>query len=271
MNAAMNNRVGLIVLVLICLGLVIALIAVKKQASDLQHEDEAKISALSNKWVKTSNDLDEQRGVAVAFEKDLEKQREVFAQLTNTYSQLSANMSETTANLTKTTESLKAAEEEVKKRDARISDLENQNQALDKQALDLSNSITNLTTQIADTQRKLTSSEGDKAFLEKELKRMMTEKAELERQFNDITVLRAQVTKLKEELSIARRLEWIRRGLFASTEQKGAQKLMTGINQGQTKVSKPSYDLNVEVSADGTVRVVPPATNAPAPTPQPAK
>ncbi len=49
----------------------------------------------------------------------------------------------------------------------------------------------------------------------------MAEKAELERQFNDLAVLRAQVSKLKEELSVARRLEWIRQGLFASTEQRG--------------------------------------------------
>ena len=59
----------------------------------------------------------------------------------------------------------------------------------------------------------------------------MAEKAELERQFNDLAVLRAQVSKLKEELSVARRLEWIRQGLFASTEQRGAQKLMQGLRR----------------------------------------
>jgi hypothetical protein len=93
----------------------------------------------------------------------------------------------------------------------------------------------------------------------------MAEKAELERQFNDLTVLRAQVAKLKEELSVARRLEWIRQGLFASAEQKGAQKLMQGINP-VTKPAKPTptYDLNVEITSEGKVRVIPPLTNAPA-------
>jgi len=86
--------------------------------------------------------------------------------------------------------------------------------------LDLNAAITNLNTQILETQRKLTASEGDKAFLEKELKRLMGEKAELERQFNDLKVLRAQVAKLKEELTIARRLDWIRRGLFTSSVQR---------------------------------------------------
>src|SRR5262249_19212910 len=108
--------------------------------------------------------------------------------------------------------------------------------------------------------------------LEKELKRLMTEKAELERQFNDLTVLRAQVSRLKEEMNIARRLEWIRQGVFARAEQKGAQQLMQGgaAPQTQAKTTKPTYDLNVEISADGSVKVIPPpggrsqATNSPA-------
>jgi len=137
---------------------------------------------------------------------------------------------------------------------------------LDKKAADLSLSLTNLTVQIAETQRKLAASEGDKAFLEKELKRLMGEKAELERQFNDLVVLRAQVAKLKEELNIARRLEWIRKGLFAVEEQKGAQLLMQ--RQPVAKTTNV-YDLNVEVNADGSVRVIPPLTNGPAVTPPP--
>ena len=93
----------------------------------------------------------------------------------------------------------------------------------------------------------------------------------MERQFNDLAVLRAQVSKLKEELSVARRLEWIRQGLFANTEQRGAQKLMPGTAMSQVKAPKPTYDLNVEVSADGSVKVIPPLTNRPAATAPPQK
>jgi hypothetical protein len=99
----------------------------------------------------------------------------------------------------------------------------------------------------------------------------MAEKSELEKQFNDLTVLRAQVSKLKEELSVARRLEWIRQGLFASNDQKGAQKLMQGTAPSSAKAPKRSYDLNVEVSADGSVKVIPPLTNRPAATNPPPK
>ena len=262
-HSGMKNRIGIILLALICLGLGIVLLATRKQAEKRQAEDEARVEALSNKWVKTSNDLDEQRQVSAMLEKDIEKQKQGFADLTNSYSRVSGQLTLVSGNLAQTEATLKSTEEEVKKRDGRISELENQNQVLDKQALDLSTAMTNLTAQIADTHRRLAASEGDKAFLEKELKRLMAEKSELERQFNDITVLRAQVSRLKEELSIARRIDWIRRGLFASSDQKGAQKLMTGLKEpAAASKTATNYDLNVEVSSDGKVRVIPSGTNA---------
>jgi chromosome segregation ATPase len=262
----MKNRIGIILLALVCVGLCIAIFTVKKQADKRQAENEARVEALSNKWVKTSNDLDEQRQVSAMLEKDLDKQKQSYQDLTNSYSRVSGQLTVVSGNLEKTEASLKMSEEELKKRDSKIAELENQNQALDKQALDLTHAMTNLTVQIADTQRKLSASEGDKAFLEKELKRLMAEKSELERQFNDLAVLRAQVSKLKEELSVARRIDWIRRGLFSSTEQKGAQQLMTGLKPPGSSAAKPApnYDLNVEISSDGSVRVLSSSTNTPA-------
>ena len=254
----MRNRIGVIVLVLLCLALGIALITIKKQAADQQRLDVDTIGTLSNKWAQLAADLDEQRQVTLMVEKDLDGQKKAFGELSNNYSQVSGN-------LIKTEASLKASQEQVTRLETKTAELETQNQALDKQAGDLSTALTNLTTQIADTQKKLATSEGNKAYLEKELNRLMTEKAELERQFNDLSVLRAQVSKLKEELSIARRIEWIRQGLFASTDQKGAQKLMQGLATPQAKAPpKSNFDLNVEINADGSVRVIPPQTNRPA-------
>jgi chromosome segregation ATPase len=256
----MKNRLGLIVLALICLGLGIGLILMRNNAVEQKRTDTEVILGFSNKWVETSTKLEDQKQVNAEMEKDLTVRKTVLVDLTNKFTSVSANLAQTSANLAKTEASLKSTQEEVAKRDAKIADLENQNQALDKQAVDLSASITNLTLQIADTQQKLSASEGDKAFLQKELKRMIAEKAELERQFNDLTVLRAQVAKLKQELNIARRLEWIRQGLFASSDQKGAQKLMQGVSAppSQGKAARPAYDLNVEVGADGSVKVIPP-------------
>ena len=193
---------------------------------------------------------------------------------------LTNQIAATSNTLAKTEDSLKAAQEEVAKRDTQIAELETQNKQLDEKAADLNSSITNLQTQIDDTQKKLAASEGDKAFLEKELQRLVAEKAELERQFNDLKVLRTQVSKLKEELNISRRLAWIREGIFAKADQKGAQQLMQktppAFGPGSVVSNAPAapktgnYDLNVEVNADGSVRVVPPGTNG-APTAPPPK
>jgi chromosome segregation ATPase len=253
----MKTRIGLIVLGLACLGLVIGLVAVKKQAADQQDSDAVRIQQYSNEVASITGQLEEQKQVNTKFEQDLESQKKMFADLTNNFTQVTTALQDTSNHLATTEATMK---EEVAKRDARIGELETANQALDRKAVDLSSSITNLTVQIAETKRKLDASEGDKAFLQGELKRLMAEKAELERQFNDLTVLRAQVSKLKQEMNIARRLQWLREGLFASSEQKGAQKLMQGAAapQYQAKTPKPAYDLNVEVSSDGSVKVIPP-------------
>jgi chromosome segregation ATPase len=116
---------------------------------------------------------------------------------------------------------------------------------------DLNTAIDELERQIAETERKLTASEGDREFLLAELKRLQTEKADLERQFSDLALLRDQIRKLKDELSIARRLEWIRRGLYGS-EHKGAEKLQPGF-----ATPPGDADLEVEIRQDGESKVVP--------------
>lgn len=265
----MKNRIGLIILILICLGLIAALVTTKKHATEQHQQDTVQIETVSNNLTKANVALDDQKKVNVTLEKDIETQKQTFEKsltdLTNNFTQVSANLAKTEA-------SLHASEQEVKQRDTKIADLEAQNQALDRRAVQLSNELTNLTTQIDDTKRKLAASEGDKVFLQKELHRLMGEKAELERQFNDLTILRAQVAKLRAEHNIAQRLEWARQGLFASADQKGAQKLMQGLVPPRSGTPKPNYDLNVEVSSDGSLRVIPPLTNSNrlTPTNQPA-
>ena len=262
----MRNRLGIVVLAVVCLGLFIALVTIKRQATVEKTAALEQAQTQSNEtWVAVNSKLDELKKVNSQFEKDLDIQKSNYdrsiADLTNKYSTVSES-------LVKTEAQLKTKEVEVAQRDARITDLEKENQALDRHALDLSTAITNLNVQIADTKQKLASSEGEKSSLELELKRLMGEKNELERQFSDLNVLRTQVAKLKQEMNMARRLEWMRTGVFASADQKGAQKLLQGVNAPQTATGKtsarPNYDLNVEVTSDGNVRLIPPATNSPA-------
>jgi|HubBroStandDraft_6_1064221.scaffolds.fasta_scaffold501633_2 chromosome segregation ATPase len=252
----MKTKVALIIVILIALALGAALITRNKQAADEHKKDLDLITLHSNQLVETTSKLDEQKQVNISLEKDMTARKAEVTQLSN-------DLSQTTEKLNKTEADLKSAMEEAAKRDAKIAELESQKEALDKQAVDLRGSIGQLETKITDTQKKLAASEGDKAFLEKELQRLMAEKAELERQFNDLAVLRAQVHKLKEELSVARRLDWIRQGLFASQDEKGATKLMQSSISGTSRpaTANDNYNLNVEVNADGSVRVIPPVTN----------
>lgn len=253
----MSTRIGLIVLSIICAGLVIGLVVVRKQAIQTKRESADQIGNLSNTLFQASANLEQQRNRTAQFEEDLEKSRQGFSDLSNNLTQVSATLAQANSSLAKTEASLKATEEEVKRRDTRITELSTQNEQLDKQAADLTVTLTNLTIQITETQRKLQTTEGDKAFLQKELKRLMSEKAELERQFSDLAVLRAQVARLREELSVARRIEWIRQGFFSGTDVKGGARLMQGMTPalGRPKTA-PNPDLAVEVRRDASAPVI---------------
>ena len=258
----MKNTVGYIILIIVCIALGVTLIVRNNQATKQKQQDEASKLELSNHLQESQVKLSDAEQVNRTLENDLKARKEDIGRLTN-------DLAKTAASLAKTETTLKATEEEVKKRDTKIAELESVNQQLDKQAADLSASITNLNNKITETQRKLTAAEGDKAFLQKELERLIAEKTELEKQFNDLAVLRQQVKHLKEELSIARRIEWIRQGLFGAGETKGAQQLMQNLGATLSK-TKTNYDLNVEINADGSVKVIAPLQNTNVPQFQPA-
>lgn len=261
----MKTNIGIAVLAILCGVLAVMLVVRNKQAQTQKRVDADTITALSNELVKVNYDLSDQRQVNATLERALEEQKAQAGKLTNEIGQLNAE-------LAKLNEELLTTKAEVAKRDARIADLETQNQNLDQHAAELSAAITNLNAQIAETRQKLAAAEGDRSFLETELKRLLAEKAELERKLNDLEYLRAQVKRLREELNIARRLNWIRKGLFADTERKGAEKLVTEIKAAQPAAKKePQYDLNVEIDSDGTIRVIKPLPGDQAVTNPPAK
>jgi len=261
----MKLKIAMLVFAVLAVALAVTLWVTRQKSAEQHRQDVETIAYNSNQWQQTQVKLDDEKQTNTRLNQELDSQKRALGELTNSYSQTVGKLQSTEATLASTAASLKSAQELITQREAKIAELEAQNNELDKQATELNTAITNLTTQIEDTRRKLAASEGDKAFLEKELKRLMAEKAELERQFNDLKVLRVQVAKLKEELAISRRLEWIRKGLFPASGQKGASQLMQGANAPAAKPAAPKhYDLNVEVSADGAVKVIPPLTNAPA-------
>jgi len=257
----MKTKVAIVILILLSLGLSLGLWVRHTNAVRQKESDQASIIHLSNEWTQTSTKLQKQIEISASLTNNLQAKAVELDTTAKQLADVNANLAKLDAEAKA---AAKAAVEEIAKRDAKIADLENQKVELDKQAVELRGAIGGLESKIADTQKKLDASEGDREFLLKELKRLQAEKADLERKFNDLVVLREQVKKLKEELAISRRIEWIKQGLYGEPLKGGAQ-LQRGF--GPAANTKTNYDLNVEVKRDGSATVVP-ATNAPPPAPK---
>jgi chromosome segregation ATPase len=246
----MKKQLGIVILVVLCVGLLIALVVGKKQADTQRKKDADTILDFSNQLTTASASLDELRQVNLVLTNDLDASRQTLATFSNQYIATAASLSNT-----KTT--LKAAQDQ-------IADLEAQNQTLDRRSAKMGDAISDLSAQIAETQMKLVESETNNVFLENELKHQVAQKAELERKFNDLSQVRAQVRKLRDDLLVARRLEWTREGTSPDKQQKGAQLLMTRTSATNGIIHPPGYNLNVEVGSEGSVKVIPAPTDTPA-------
>jgi len=255
-------KVVIFLLILACAGLGYGLYNFQQQAAQEESARQAREAELEQAKAQlklTSEDLTEQKQVNAKLQENLDTTSTELKQSSNEIENLKTTLVTTMA---KADAEAKAAQEEITRKQGEIQELEGRNANLNNKMTDLTGAITELESLIADTERKLAASEGDREFLLAELKRMQAEKVDLERQFNDLALLRDQIRKLKDELSIASRLEWIRRGLYGPTPA-GTEKLQPGFAEpsGQDQV-----DLDVEIREGGEARVVP-VTNAPATTP----
>ena len=174
----MKLKIALLFLAVVAVALGVTLFVTRQRAETLHRQDVSTIEYTSNQWLSAQEKLEDEKKSSALLNQDLDKQKQAYAELTNSYTQTARRLVETESSLAATSASLKAAQETIAERQAKISELEAQNSALDQRASDLTSALTNLTTQIEDTRRKLAASEGDKAFLEKELKRLLAEKAE---------------------------------------------------------------------------------------------
>jgi chromosome segregation ATPase len=254
-------KIGIVILAAVCVGLLIALLATKKAADAQRLTDDNTINVFSNQLLKAQNNIDDLNQVNLVLSNNLDASRDAFVEVSN-------NLLETSNNLTQTQASLQNVQDQVTNLDSRIADLEAQNQALDERAATLTNTIAMLDAQITETQQKLAVSETNNDFLTAQLQTQLALKAELEHKFADLDTVRAQVKKLRDEAFVARRLQWIASGNnSSSTPPKGAEMLMQHSPSPANAATNtpPHYDLNVEVGSDGSVHVIPPATNSPPP------
>lgn len=252
-------KAAFVFLILVTLGLGVGLMMRHKQAAELKKQDEEIKTVLSNRVEQTQAKLDEQEKLAMFLQTNLTLKSEELSATSNNLTKIAADLARTQKKMQEESE---AARAEIERRDAQIAQLTSQTNQLTLKMDDLTSNIDKLSKLINETERKLSASEGDREFLLKELKRLQVEKAELEKQFSDLSVLRTQISKLKEELSVARRLEWIRMGIYGAQDKKGAERLM---NPNTPAARTNNFNLNVELRQDGGATIVPPKTNAPAP------
>ena len=255
----MNTKIAVAILAVACLGFAVALVALKHQADAQQAANAGTINEFSNQIVKNNISIEDLNQANLNLRSDLTTNREMSLTLSN-------QLVETVGALASTASSLQSAQQQITNLNTRIGDLEAQNLVLDQRASSLSNTIASLDTQITFTQMKLAASQTNNEFLNNELKQQVAQRAELEHKFNDLAEVRAQVRKLRDDLFIARRLEWMREGIDPTKPLKGGQLLMQRPPPAANAASapgSPSYNLNVEVGSDGSVHVTPPPTNAP--------
>ena len=255
----MKSKIAIIILIVVCVGLGLGLVTEQRKHKQEKQELDDRIALQAENLQKTSGKLEEQTQVNMRLESDLTSRSNELAAVSSNLSKISLDLEKTDAQAKATVEQLRAAQTELAKKDQKITELEGERASMGKKMDQLTNSITDLEKQIATTEKKLATTQGEKEFLVKELTRLRAEKAELERQFNDIAVLRSQVSKLKEEMAIARRLEFIRLNLFGVVTKGGAEKLMTPPRTSTQ--TGTNYDLNVEIRKGGGARIVAP-TNA---------
>jgi chromosome segregation ATPase len=251
--------VAIVLLVLVGVGLGVTLLVRHNKAVEVKQKDEQRITVLSNTVEITKEKLDEKERLAMYLQTNLTIKSEELSSTSNHLSKINAELARTKSEMQAAAE---AARAEIEKKDAQITQLTSQTNQLTMKMDDLTGAIDKLGKQIADTERRLAASEGDREFLLTELKRLQVEKAELERQFNDLSVLRAQVAKLKEELTVARRLEWLRMGIYGMQDKKGAELLMA---KGGPAAKTNNFSLNVELKQDGGATVL---SNAAPPQPK---
>jgi chromosome segregation ATPase len=231
----MKAAIAFFVVISVALG--VSLLMRDKKAKEVQKLDEVRIITFSNTVEETKSKLDEKEKLSMYLQDKLNTKSDELSGASNQLGRINAELARTKSEMQAAAE---AARAELAKKDAQISQLTTETNQLTLKMDDLTSSIDKLGQQIASTERKLAASE-------------------LERQFNDLAVLRTQVAKLKEELTVARRLEWLRMGIYGMQDKKGAELLIAKGNQNS---KSNNFSLNVELKQDGGASVI---TNPPTP------
>lgn len=277
----MKANLAVILAILACAGLGVVLWQQNQSHAVQTQELDKKINSYSNRVSDLEQKLSDERSVRTTLETNL-----AVTQLrdSNELATISANLSAKEASLVaanmevkKQTDAVAIAAKQIDERDKKIAELEAQKTELDKKSIELQDAITNLDAQIKATKTKLDTAEGDKTRLLAQLKRLQAEKDELERKLSDLASLQEQVRTLKDNLSIARRLDFLRQGLYSAFSQKASEHMINPLPLVQPPTPPGAKSLDVELHERGGIKInspdsaKQPSTNQPSTNDLPAR
>jgi len=247
----MNSKTLSIFLGLLALGLGIGWLLTFRDSGQRAAEAGAQMARMSNELVEAATRLTQEQREGLRLQTNLALRTQELGVISNRWNTTAEALIKTAADAKA---AATAAQAQIEKRDRQISELEGERDDLTQRMEGLNGEIRTLNGKISDTERKLAASEGNRDQLQKELRRLLAEKADLERRFNDLATLRERVNKLKDELNVARRSDWIRRGIYG-TGKKGAQVLNEGIRRPAPVIPTTNIPLEAELGTDGSVKV----------------
>lgn len=189
--------------------------------------------------------------------------------------ELEAKLKVTTENLVTVQGELKvqtdlatAKAKEAQERGETASNLEAKNKGLSQEKEKLELDLQELEAKINETSKQLAESNGKRKDLEDKLSELQEQQAELEKQMNDIEFLEAQYKRVKSEIAIAKRLDWMRRGVGIYKNRKPLDEVRPNIvlknrisspeksQEKQADVKAPvgaAESVSVELTSDGRV------------------
>lgn len=252
----MNSKAPVVILIILCLGLLAGLVVRHNKAENEKRADAERIRQLSNEWATARAKLDDLETVNTTLRSDRDVTKTKLDNASTKLNQTQETLTQTERKVEEATKALQDKALEIVRLETRAKELEAQKADLDKQATDMKGAIGSLEGRITDTQKRLSVAEGDREYLLTELHRLQTEKQDLERRLNDVVALKEQIQKIRDDLSITKRLENLRKSLYGAETRKGGEVLQRGVRK-ETGDAQP--DLNVEVHRDGAATVVTPA------------
>ncbi len=255
----MNSKAPVVILVVLCLGLLAALVVRHNKAANEKRTDLQRIQQLSNEWATARAKLDDLEAVNASLRSDRDSARANLDRTAAQLAQLRETLAETERRVQEAAKVLEEKTAALARLEIRARELESENSGLEKQAVEMRQTISALETQIADTRRRLANAEGDRDYLLGELLRLQREKSSLERRLSDITSLREQIARIRAELTESRRLDDLRRQLYGPEPLKGGELLQRGVRRELPPGKRP--DLDVEIRRDGAPTIVTPPPN----------